>query len=240
MAYQHLSQPGLTELTLNDFTTGEPVTIPLKPDKTLIQNAQAYYKQQQKLNRAQSAVEPLLAEVRSELAYLYQVETSLSSIARDETLADWQTLTEIREELLEEEYLPTASNRPRPRSEPEFTPHRRESPSGYPIWIGRNNRQNDHLSFRVATEYDLWFHSQEIAGSHVLLRLPPGAAAEEADIQCAADWAAFYSQGRGSEQIPVVYTQPKYVFKPKGSRPGMVIYQRETVVWGKPRRVLVS
>jgi predicted ribosome quality control (RQC) complex YloA/Tae2 family protein len=109
------------------------------------------------------------------------------------------------------------------------------TPSGFPLWIGRNNRQNDYLTFRVATEYDLWFHAQEIAGSHVLLRLPPGAIADDADLQWAANWAAYYSRGRASEQVPVVYTQPKYVFKPKGAKPGMVVYQQETVLWGKPQ-----
>ena len=105
------------------------------------------------------------------------------------------------------------------------------------MWIGRNNRQNDRLTFRTAGDYDLWFHTQESAGSHVLLRLEPGAKPNEADLNCAADWAAYHSRARQSEQVPVVYTEPKYVYKPKGAKPGMVIYKREKVLWGKPHKI---
>ncbi|MBE9174684.1 NFACT family protein [Synechocystis salina LEGE 06155] len=237
MAYLHQGQPGLSAITLPDFDDQAPVTIPLQPDKNLIQNAQRLYKQQQKLNRAEAAILPLLAEVKQELAYLTQVETSVQALTEFDAPADWQTLTEIRDELVEQGYLTLSHGRPRRKEAETFEPHQSLTPSGFPLWIGRNNRQNDYLSFRVATEYDLWFHAQEIAGSHVLLRLPPGAIADERDLQSAADWAAYYSRGRGEEQVPVVYTQPKYVFKPKGSKPGMVIYQQETVIWGKPGAV---
>ncbi|MBD2654357.1 NFACT family protein [Synechocystis sp. FACHB-383] len=237
MAYLHQGQPGLSAITLPDFDDQAPVTIPLQPDKTLIQNAQRLYKQQQKLNRAEAAILPLLGAVEQELAYLTQVETSVQALTEFDAPADWQTLTEIRDELVEQNYLTLSHGRPRRKEAETFEPHQGLTPSGFPLWIGRNNRQNDYLSFRVATEYDLWFHAQEIAGSHVLLRLPPGAIADEQDLQSAADWAAYYSRGRGEEQVPVVYTQPKYVFKPKGSKPGMVIYQQETVIWGKPGAV---
>ncbi|MFN9175931.1 MAG: NFACT family protein [Synechocystis sp.] len=235
MAYLHQGQPGLTEITLPDFDQGQPVTIPLQPDKSLIQNAQRFYKQQQKLNRAQDAVRPLLAVVTTELDYLFQVEATLQAISQYENPDDLETLTEIREELIDQGYLTATHSRPRRKPEESFQPHIVNSPSGFPIWIGRNNRQNDHLTFRVATDYDLWFHAQEIAGSHVLLRLTPGAIADDVDLQCAANWAAYYSRGRESEQVPVVYTQPKYVFKPKGAKPGMVVYQQEKVLWGKPQ-----
>jgi len=235
MAYLHQGKPGLTSITLPDFDQGQPVTIALQPDKSLIQNAQKFYKQQQKLNRAQDAVRPLLAAVTTELDYLFQVEATLQAVSQYENAADLETLTEIREELIDQCYLTATHSRPRRKVEECFQPHITESPSGFPIWIGRNNRQNDHLTFRVATDYDLWFHAQEIAGSHVLLRLPPGAIADDADLQSAANWAASYSRGRESEQVPVVYTRPKYVFKPKGAKPGMVVYQQETVLWGKPR-----
>jgi predicted ribosome quality control (RQC) complex YloA/Tae2 family protein len=114
-------------------------------------------------------------------------------------------------------------------------PRRYQSPSGYEILIGRNNRQNDFLTFRMAGDYDLWFHTQEIPGSHALLRLPAGSVPEEADLRAVADLAAYYSQARQSEQVPVVYTQPKHVYKPKGAKPGMAIYKQETVIWGRPQ-----
>ena len=238
MAYLHQGKPGLSEITLPDFEQGQPVAIALQPDKSLIQNAQKLYKQQQKLNRAQDAVRPLLAEVITELDYLSQVEASLQSVSQYKNADDLETLAEIRDELIDQGYVTTTHVRPRRKLDETFQPHIVESPSGFPIWIGRNNRQNDHLTFRVATDYDLWFHAQEIAGSHVLLRLPPGAIADDGDLHCAANWAAYYSRGRESEQVPVVYTQPKYVFKPKGAKPGMVVYQQETVLWGKPQSLI--
>lgn len=235
MAYLHRGEPGLTAITLPDFDQGTPVTIPLQPDKSLIQNAQRLYKQQQKLNRAQEAVRPLLAAVTTELNYLSQVEVSLQAVNQLHNADDWEALTDIREELIDQNYLTQPQGRPRRILNEDFHPRIETSPSGFPIWIGRNNRQNDRLAFRVATDYDLWFHAQEIAGSHVLLRLPPGAIADEGDLHCAANWAAYYSRARESEQVPVVYTKPKYVFKPKGAKPGMVVYQQETVIWAQPQ-----
>jgi predicted ribosome quality control (RQC) complex YloA/Tae2 family protein len=123
--------------------------------------------------------------------------------------------------------------------EPTSQPRRYQTPSGYELLIGRNNRQNDILTFRTAGDYDLWFHTQEIPGSHVLLRLPAGSVPDDVDLQGVADLAAYYSQARQSEQVPVVYTQPKYVYKPKGAKPGMAIYKQETVLWGNPRSAFV-
>jgi predicted ribosome quality control (RQC) complex YloA/Tae2 family protein len=229
-------QVGMNSITLTDFDTGDPVTIPLQPDKNAIQNAQWLYKQQQKLKRARSAVLPLLAAVQTELAYLEQVEASLQQLERYTCPEDQQALEEIREELSEQNYLDHPYPRHRSKTV-DFQPYCQRSPSGFEIWIGRNNRQNDHLTFRIAGDYDLWFHSQEIAGSHVLLRLTPGAIADEKDLQSAADWAAYYSRARQSDQVPVVYTKPKFVYKPKGAKPGMVIYKQEIVLWGKPPNI---
>jgi predicted ribosome quality control (RQC) complex YloA/Tae2 family protein len=114
-------------------------------------------------------------------------------------------------------------------------PRRYQTPSGHEVLIGRNNRQNDFLTFRMAGDYDLWFHTQEIPGSHVLLRLPAGEVPQDGDLKYVADLAAYYSQARQSEQVPVVYTQPKHVYKPKGAKPGMAIYKQETVIWGRPQ-----
>ena len=87
----------------------------------------------------------------------------------------------------------------------------------------------------MAGDYDLWFHTQEIPGSHALLRLPAGSVPEESDLRAVADLAAYYSQARQSEQVAVVYTQPKHVYKPKGAKPGMAIYKQETIIWGRPQ-----
>lgn len=236
MTYAHQWQPGMTAMTLENFDDGSPLTLPLQPDKNAIQNAQAWYKQHQKLKRAREAVVPLLATVEKEIAYLRQVQDSIEQLEKYQEPGDLETLQEIREELSQQGYLPQTPGKKIPN--PEIRPHIYPNPGGGEVWVGRNNRQNDHLTHRLAGEYDLWFHTQEIASSHVLLRLPPGQPASATDLQWAADLTAYHSQGRHSEQVPVVYVDPKYVWKPKGSPPGMVIYQRETVIWGKPSRVL--
>ncbi|NJK74110.1 MAG: fibronectin/fibrinogen-binding protein [Microcoleus sp. SU_5_6] len=228
-------QPGMKSISLPDFETNQPVVISLNPEKNAVQNAQALYKKHQKLKRARTAVEPLLAAVQEEIDYLEQVEVALSVLETYRTPQDLQTLNEIREELIQQKYLDVPDYRSGDKTGSiEF--HRYQTPSGFELLIGRNNRQNDQLTFRTANDYDLWFHTLEIPGSHALLRLKPGTVAEETDLQFAADMTAYYSRARHSEQVPVVYTEPKYVYKPKGAKPGMVVYKQERIVWGRPQQ----
>jgi predicted ribosome quality control (RQC) complex YloA/Tae2 family protein len=237
MAHLHLWTPGLKEIILNDFETEQPVKIRLEPEKNAIQNAQFLYKRHQKLKRAQLAVAPLLAAVKAEIDYLEQVEASILQV-QDSPVTDLgemlQTLLEIKEELINTKYLATP-DRIAKAELAETKPHSLITPSGFELLIGRNNRQNDRLTFKLATDYDLWFHAQEIAGSHGLLRLTPGAVAEEVDLQFTANAVAYYSRARQSQAVPVVYTAPKHVYKPKGAKPGMVIYKHEQIVWGYPQ-----
>jgi predicted ribosome quality control (RQC) complex YloA/Tae2 family protein len=237
MAHLHELKPGMKSITLNDFATGEPVKIKLNPEKNPAQNAQYVYKQSQKLKRAKDAVVPLLAAVDGEINYLSQVQTALNQLASENigSNEDLNALAEIKEELIQQKYLTAERQTEVNKVDRDSQPYRLKSPSGCEIWIGRNNRQNDILTFRTAVEYDLWFHTQEIPGSHVLLRLEPGAIASESDLQFTADLAAYYSQARESEQVPVIYTEPRHVYKPKGAKPGMVIYKQETVIWGRPQ-----
>jgi predicted ribosome quality control (RQC) complex YloA/Tae2 family protein len=233
MAYLHLWQPGMKKITLADFETGEDVSIDLQPEKNCIQNAQALYKQFQKLKRAQTIVVPLLATVDAELNYLAQVENSVGQIEVYQQLSDLETLIEIKEELILSGYMAAPANRSKPLA--VTLPHRFISPSGFEVLIGRNNRQNDLLTFKTATDYDLWFHAQEIAGSHGLLRLPAGEVAQEADLQYTANLVAYHSRSRRSTSVPVVYTAPKNVYKPKGAQLGMVVYKHERIIWGNPQ-----
>ncbi|MBD2187495.1 Rqc2 family fibronectin-binding protein [Pseudanabaena mucicola] len=245
MAHLHLWTIGMKEITLTDFHSGASVQIPLDPTQNAAQNAQSLYKKHQKQKRAALAIAPLLESVQQEIAYLEQVSTAVSLLEQDELAA----LQEIRAELAQQGYLKvTAEYAPRTknnnksiknkgnRSKQEEIPdcHRFTTPNGFEVWVGRNNYQNDLLSFRIAGEYDLWLHAQEISGSHVLLRLPAGSVADDQDLQVAANYAAYYSRARQSDQVPVVCTIPKYVFKPKGAKPGMVVYTHEKIIWGQP------
>ncbi len=229
-------QPGMKEIILADFDTNEPVAIALEPEKNAVQNAQKLYKQAGKLKRARGAVEPLLAEVQQEIDYLEQVEDAIAQIDKYQTAEDLETLGEIREELIAQKYLADPEYARIASTDSSTNFYRHLTPSGFEVLIGRNNRQNDRLTFRLANDYDLWFHAQEIPGSHVLLRLEPGTVPEQADLQATADLAAYYSRSRQSDAVPIVYTQPKHVYKPKGAKPGIAIYKHERILWGQPRR----
>ena len=231
-------QPGMKNISLADFETGEVVVIKLDPEKNAVQNAQSIYKKHQKLKRARTAVEPLLAEVQAEIDYLEQVEAFLSQLDSYRSPEDLQTLEEIRDELIQQGYL-NAPEHHHQDNKKDTEYYRYQTPNGLELLVGRNNRQNDLLTFRVAGDYDLWFHTQEIPGSHVLLRLDAGAIPDEVDLQFVADMSAFYSRARQSEVVPVIYTKPKFVYKPKGAKPGMVVYKQEQVLWGKPQSVEV-
>lgn len=237
MAHLHEWEPGMKAIKLADFETGEPVKIPLDPEKNAVQNAQSLYKRHQKLKRARVAIEPLMKAVKDEIDYLEQVEAAIAQTPTYQKPADLQTLKEIRGELIEEGYLSVPDYRkPAAGTETEF--YRYRTPGGFELLVGRNNQQNDRLTSQVATDYDLWFHTQEIPGSHVLLRLPPGEVPDDADLQFVANVTAYYSRARQSEQVPVIYTQPKHVYKPKGAKPGMVIYKHERVLWGAPQQAI--
>lgn len=236
MAYVHEWTPGMTQISLPDFETGEQVQIKLHPDKTGVQNAQILYKRHQKLRRSRDAIQPLLADVMAEIEYLQQVEVAIAQLDHYQTPEDLESLADIRSELIQQGYVTDADYRPGQSStDPSVNFLHYTTPNGLDVLIGRNNRQNDHLTFRVATDYDLWFHTQEIPGSHLLLRLEPGMVPDEADLKFTADLAAYYSRARQSDGVPVIYTAPKHVYKPKGAKPGIAIYKHEHVIWGNPQ-----
>lgn len=235
MAYSYQWQPGMKSISLEDFETGEAVKISLSPEKTAIQNAQAFYKKHQKLKRSRQAITPLLQAVQAEINYLDQVDAAVKQIVQYETVPDLTALQEIRDELIQQNYLEDPTYRPgQNRADDALNVRKFQTPNGLEVWVGRNNRQNDRLTFQAATDYDLWFHTQEIPGSHVLLRLDAGQAPTDEDLQFTADVAAYFSRARQADQVPVVHTQPRYIFKPKGALPGMVTYTHETVMWGQP------
>lgn len=235
MAHLQNWQPGMNTIILPDFETGNPIKIDLGVEKNAVQNAQALYKQHQKLKRARTKVQPLLAATQTEINYLEQVEAAIEQLDQYRGEDDLLALEEIREELIQQGYLGEPDYRRPVETKTEF--YRYQTPGGLELLIGRNNRQNDQLTFRIANTYDLWFHSQEIAGSHVLLRLRPGLSPDASDLQFAADCAAYYSRARQSQQVPVVYTQPRQVYKPKRAKPGMAIYKDEQVLWGQPQAI---
>jgi predicted ribosome quality control (RQC) complex YloA/Tae2 family protein len=235
-------QKGQTEISVVNWydPEGAELTIELDPALSPSENAQEYYRRYQKARAGLQMIQEQLAKSGAELAYLEQVEATLNQA---ESLPD---LEEIRRELEAEGYLSAKTPKkgaasgkkeakaPAPKQEPAAAPLTIQSTDGFEIWVGRNNRQNDMLTMRLAAQTDLWFHTKEIAGAHVILRVPPGAEVPERAIHEAAALAAYHSKGRESSMVPVDYALRKHVRKPSGARPGMVIYDHNKTLWVTP------
>jgi predicted ribosome quality control (RQC) complex YloA/Tae2 family protein len=114
------------------------------------------------------------------------------------------------------------------------------SPSGFAVLIGRNSRQNDELSCKLAQGGDVWMHARGVPGAHLLLRIPAGQAAADEDLQCAADLAAFFSRSRGDGRVDVTACDPRHLSKPTGAKPGQVLVRRESVLVGRPHQSMAA
>ncbi|MBQ8935335.1 MAG: DUF814 domain-containing protein, partial [Oscillospiraceae bacterium] len=174
-----------------------------------------------------------LEQGRSELDYL---ESVLESLQRAEGERD---LNEIRQELEDGGYLRAQKQGKKPVKRQKPQPMEFRSTAGLRISVGRNNTQNDQLTCKLAGKSDLWFHTQGIHGSHVIL-WTEGGEPDEKSITEAASLAAWFSQGRSGGKIPVDYTPVKYVKKPSGARPGMVIYTTYRTLVVEPKEEIVK
>ena len=208
------------------------ITIPLDPLLTPQQNAAKYYKRYTKAKTAEHYLREQMELARRDLEYL---DSILEEIAEAETEQDF---LDIRSELRDAGFL---RGQGKGKKEPERAAKPREfrTASGFRVLVGRNNRQNDKLTMRDADRRDLWFHTQKIHGSHVIL-FTGGQAVDDNTIVEAAKIAAYYSQARESGNVPVDYTQVKNVKKPAGARPGMVVYSTCQTVNVTPDAALVK
>ena len=215
----HAMETGMSRLTAADFYDPEcpQIHIPLDPLLTPQQNAAKYYKEYNKAKTAESILTLQLEKGRRDLDYLNSV---LEAIALAEGERDLQ---EIRQELTDTGYLRRPSKARDRGKRVASKPMEFRSSSGLRISVGKNNTQNDLLTTKQAFKSDLWFHTQKIHGSHVIL-WTEGGQPDLTSIQEAAQLAAWFSQGRESGKVAVDYTPVKYVKKPGGARPGMVVY----------------
>ena len=205
--------------------TGESITIPLDQRLTLVENMQACYKKYDKLKRAQELLQVQRRECEANIAYLESIEASLLASS---SLAE---IAEIHNELIAAGYLrekPKKKNNDKPARPFHF-----QAPDGTEILVGKNNYQNDKLTFKTARYNDTWFHTKDIPGSHVVLQ-NGGTEPSEEDILLAASLAAHFSKARGSSKIPVDYTEIRYVKKPSGSKPGFVIFTNQKTLYITP------
>ena len=215
----HAMEKGMSRLTAADFYDPEcpQIHIPLDPLLTPQQNAAKYYKEYNKAKTAESILTLQIEKGRRDLDYLNSV---LEAIALAEGERDLQ---EIRQELTDTGYLRRPSKARDRGKRVVSKPMEFRSSSGLRISVGKNNTQNDLLTTKQAFKSDLWFHTQKIHGSHVIL-WTEGGQPDLTSIQEAAQLAAWFSQGRESGKVAVDYTPVKYVKKPGGARPGMVVY----------------
>ena len=200
----------------NYYEDNAPVSIPLDPLLTPQQNAAKYYKRYAKAKTAEKYLREQMDLARRDLEYL---ESVLAELAQAETEADY---LDIRAELREAGFLKKQGKGKKEKSRPA-APWEFRTSSGLRVLVGRNNRQNDKLTLKDADRRDLWFHTQKIHGSHVILRCA-GQSPTEEDVAQAALLAAWFSQARESGNVPVDFTEVRNVKKPSGGRPGMVVY----------------
>lgn len=205
------------------------VKIPLDTALSTTQNAQKYFKEYKKCCNAAAVLDELINRSREELIY---IESVIDELTRASSLAD---LREIRSELISAGYLRTTANDRKKNVISASKPIETVSPDGFKVYIGRNNRQNDELTLRIADKTDVWFHTKNIPGSHVIV-CSEGKELPESTVMFAAELAAQHSKASGSSSVPVDYTPVKYVKKPAGAKPGMVIYKTNRTVFVTPER----
>ena len=225
MAYGWSLEKGRTSCELESLYDGKKLKIALAPELTAMENAQAYYKRYNKFKRAVGEIQQQQTEAQELLTYLQSLEVSL------ETASTKGEIAEIKQEIIGLGLLP----RPRKKqpSQSRSTPLKVVLTPETFLYIGKNNRQNDEVTFKLGRGSDLWFHAKNIPGSHVILKTTLPQPRQE-DILAAAQLAAGYSKGRSADRVPVDYTEKRLVKKPSGAKPGFVIYTGQTTLYVKP------
>lgn len=216
--YGYQLKPGDTTLTCINYYDDKEITISVDPTKSAIENANKYFARYNKLKRTKEAVTAQMKETDETLSHLESVLTELD-IARKE-----EDLQVIRQELIESGYMrKKGTGGKKDHRLPKSKPLHFISSDGYDMYVGKNNYQNDELTFKIATGNDWWFHAKNMPGSHVIVKTtgeePPIRTFEEA-----ASLAAYFSKGKNAEKVEIDYTLKKNVKKPSGSKPGFVVY----------------
>jgi len=213
--YGYSAQPGAKSLEALNYYTNETITIPLDPTLSAKENAQKYFDRYGKLKRTFEALSQLTTEVKAEIDHLESISTSLDIALKEEDLA------EIKEELTESGYIHRKGGAKKVKITSK--PFHYISSDGFHMYVGKNNFQNDQLTFQFAGGNDWWFHAKKIPGSHVVVKTE-GKELPDRTFEEAARLAAYYSKGREQEKVEVDYVQKKHVKKPGGAKPGFVVY----------------
>lgn len=222
-------KPGQSQVLLSNFYTGDEVTITLNEKLSPADNAQAYFKQYKKLQSSKNKIKTNIKKLLAEIDYL---ENCLIGIKNSNTIDD---LHEVQLELKREGYIKYSGNKSCKTSKPM----RFKSSDGFNIYVGKNNKQNDNLTFKIASPNDIWVHTKNAPGSHVIIKssnrdIPSKTLYEACMI------AAYFSKSRYSSNVPVDYTVVKYVKKPSGAKPGFVIYTNQKTLYVTPKKSLIK
>lgn len=213
--YGYSAAPGADRFTCENYHTGESITIPLDPMKSALENAQRYFDKYAKLKRTEEAVSKQAEETKKEIAHLESIAAALEITPQEDDLA------QIREEMLDSGYIRRKGHEKRKKITSK--PLHYLSSDGFDLYVGKNNYQNDELTFHFATGNDWWFHAKGMPGSHVILKTK-GEELPDRVFEEAAALAAYYSRGRNMNKVEIDYMQKKQVKKPGGAAPGFVIY----------------
>ncbi len=212
------------EIIVANIYDGENISIPLDKKLTVSANIQACYKKYDKLKRSTKFISAQIELCREEIIYL---ESLAHALTTSTTLAD---IDEIRTELIAGGYI--KENKKRSALSKKPLPLKFTAPDGTEILVGKNNAQNDRLTFKIAAPDDLWLHTKDITGSHVIVR---SSNVSDETLQLAAELAAHFSKARDSSKVPVDYVQCKFVKKPSGAKPGFVIFTNQRTLYVTPR-----
>lgn len=213
--YGYQAEPEAKEIEALNYYTNEMIRIPLDPTKTPLENAKRYFEKYNKMKRTYEALSHLIVETRDEISYLESVSNALD-IARTE-----DDLAQVKEELTQSGYVRRKFTKKKEKF--KSMPLHYISSDGYDMYVGKNNFQNEELTFSFASGNDWWFHAKKVPGSHVIVK-SQGEDMPDRVFEEAGKLAAFYSKNNGSEKVEVDYVEKKHVKKVKGQKPGFVIY----------------
>lgn len=233
-AHLHRIKPGAQEVTLLNIyePEGPPLKIKLSPTMTASQNAQNFFRKYNKARDSLNIIEKHKQKTAAEIRYLNSIKIGLEHA---DTLSE---LEEIQSELEEAGYLhPKEKKKQKKKVQKKEAPQVKQitSQDGFTIIIGKNNKQNDYLTMRLARNDDYWLHVKDSAGAHVVIKCPPGQDVPPSTLEEAAGLAAYFSEARLSTKVPVDCTKRKNVSKPAGAQPGFVIYKNYETFYVAPK-----
>ncbi len=214
--YGYAVEQGAKSFEALNYYTNEMITIPLDEMITPLENAQKYFDKYGKLKRTYEALSELTKQVKEEIDHLESIMASLDIAVAEEDLV------QIKEELVASGYVQRKGGSKKEKITSK--PFHYVSSDGYHMYVGKNNYQNDELTFKVATGNDWWFHAKGMAGSHVIVKTNGEEEMPDKTFEEAAKLAAYYSKAREQEKVEVDYIQKKHVKKPAGAKPGFVVY----------------